>query len=53
MKGKTILVTGGSGGIGLKRAGELKEVAKTVMFAATCRYFTAAEINLDGGSHNR
>lgn len=37
----------------LKRAGKTEEVAKAVMFAATCRYFTAAEINLDGGSLNR
>jgi NAD(P)-dependent dehydrogenase (short-subunit alcohol dehydrogenase family) len=37
----------------LRRAGEPEEVAQTVLYIATCRYLTATEIILDGGSKNR
>lgn len=37
----------------LKRAGTPEEVAQTYLYAASCRYLTATEIILDGGSQNR
>lgn len=37
----------------LKRAGNPEEIAKAYLFAAACRYLTATEIVVDGGSFNR
>jgi 3-oxoacyl-[acyl-carrier protein] reductase len=37
----------------LRRAGTPEEAAETYVYAASCRYLTATEIVLDGGSFNR
>ncbi len=37
----------------LKRAGKPEEIAETYAFVASCRYITATEIVVDGGSFNR